>query len=354
MTPRSEGGAARAPWRWIVLCTAAGLAVLVLAGVLSALHFDDVVTGALVNIGSALLFAWVLFWLESRFAQRVETTVATATAESEARQEERTRTFIEGRLADLQSQIDAAREADDAKARARLNAVVEHLTPATVERALADAINSGLIDPEGITVPAFSGARQEYVRFWCGTTNRTDNSNWDYEYSGLIVEIEVADADFPAVVERACSIEWNPDDDVAKLDREVRGELRRRKHFALAKTLDWSYVFVQLSEALRIAEDLRSADISIGGQLVELIAEDWVLTSGDVERISDHLRVPRGDIELSARSGMPLRESPDVPTPDNVAGAVWAQVVDRVARHAQQVQPSAGDVWSAYSDETPF
>lgn len=354
--PTSEQTAQRTTlrWGWIVTCIVAGALLVAAAWLLDLAGANAILTSTLVNIGSALLLAWVLFLLESRFTRKVTRTVERAAEATEERLAAQTERLVSSRLADLEERVAAAEEAERQAAQQRVDHIVEDVTAGTIGGALQAASDDGLISADGVSVPAREGAQHLFVRFWFGSITTVEDG-WNSEHSGLLVSVQASSTDKPYVLKPNVDIEWGDDQPFTALIPAIRRELRINDFPRVAALIDWTFVITSLQKLLSWAEEQRTADPPFEGKTEELIDGEWVLTTYGLENHSTRERINRADIVdgVNLLAGQPLRDITPVAQARSISGETWRLLVDRVDRHTNRHFPT--NIWpTAYNDETPF
>lgn len=163
-TEHGQKASAKLNWIWIVLCAVVGCGAI---GVAWSLLRDDEESlpgfwsGVLINVGTSILLAGVIFWLERRFVRQtgevalsVATTAATAAVVQTAAARDRADEQLFARLSDLEERLDRQRSAQTTADDQTLQKLNEDASYASVSEALKNALQIGAITEEGLVVPA--------------------------------------------------------------------------------------------------------------------------------------------------------------------------------------------------------
>ena len=318
----------RLRWGWIIICTALGLVLLAVAGYGNGKQWPEVITGTLVNVGSALLFSFILFFFENRFTRRVTRTVQKVTADAEERITAQAAEFTT-RLADLESRLQEQMNADQSDAEATVNGLTDDLTAATVRTALERATEDGRIAAGAVTVPGYEDARNLRVKFTIATQELHSTSGVQI-ITGLRVIVDV-EKKVGAIGTPVVEMPWE-DEDVADVARTLTQMLHRADRHEEARTVNWTYVFTQLQRALELANTVTTQSPAFDGSLNELVTADWVVTSNGVERLSDHAAAPFAEMFPSDADSLRPRPFMDevVPAaPEGVDDELWVDLRGR-------------------------
>lgn len=331
--PRKE----RINFWWVFGSWATG-AVLVAAAFLTE-HFyswKGVALETLVSVGTALLLAGVLFFLQRRFVAEVEE-VVTRAAESaaEAKVDERVQQ-VDARIDELGERINQALAARNQRQDAAVRAldVPSYLTVAT---ALAEANKLGALANDRIRVQGSREAGELALDFSWGVEMEDGRfaqpQRTELKVSAYLYADERAVGGRP-VIETI----WGPEDSAEQVGLRLRAQLERRGRWRGEATLDWPMALRNLQKSLDVAIRSRRRDGSgwmVKGALFELVDEEWAITDAGLECPARAfiLRESEFPDRVSARS---QQESPAPwrPTaPDWVESGQWEELLAQGRRY---------------------
>jgi len=319
-------------WGWVLTCTLLGFALLAAASYGEDAEWSGVVTGTLVNLGSALVFSFVLFFFENRFTRRVATTVRRVTEDAEERIAAQAAEFT-SKLDDLEDRIAADAGARHEAATSAVDAVQDNLSAQSVLEALGRAGEEGVIGEAGVTVPGYEGAGDLTASF------RENSKLYDgvqrpvRAHQGLNVRLGV-DQKPGEIGTPVIEVEWNASKDGAQLAETLTAELRRRDRHDEARKIDWTYIFRELTRALQLAHTLTGKDATLGGQVLELVSDDWVITTAGIEQISTGRRISFTDAIPVDPSRRPRPfENVEPQAPADIDNGTWALLRKRARLH---------------------
>ncbi|CAM5531381.1 hypothetical protein [Leifsonia shinshuensis] len=324
------GERVRLRWGWILVCTLLGLVLLALAAYGEAKKWDDVVTGTLVNIGSALLFSFVLFFFENRFTRRVVSKVQAVTDAAEQRITAQA-AEVTTRIDDLAATVAASAASRRAAATEHVDSLGENLTAMSLSVALETAREQGVITENGLAVPGYKGAQNVAVAFTQDSRSYSSANGPVTNFFGVIVAIRVDSPHPQSVFDEVPAMEWEPNIDAATLTDRLTTALRQQQKHDEARRLDWTYVFRTLVRGLQLAHTVAGPNPSLGGALLEMVTDDWVITTAGVEQISTGRRLSFDDVVPVHPVGRPAFETNTPATPEGLDGTTW-ETVRRRAR----------------------
>jgi hypothetical protein len=285
-------------WGWVVACVSVGVALLLIAffadGVL---HWSQVATGTLTNVGTSFLVAAVLFFLERRFTARVAAQVDRVQVSVDrqlAEQDDR----ISTTLSEVRSAVDRLQEERNSDLDRRVSAIGGDVSQQTISEALLSAAEMGAIANGALTVPSdenqlglsttFAVTRQQY---------QGDGSLPDHFRLVLMATVNVE----RRPTERGTPIvqtEWRPEESPAAVADRLITTLKQRQRWAGPKTFDWARTIENLQRALQLATRARrglEGSNEIGGALLRFVDDDWCFTSTGIESPTHRFVVPRED-----------------------------------------------------------
>jgi hypothetical protein len=364
MSDAEPGGPERVRWRWVIGCTAVGLALLTVAlKGQTWWKWQGVAPGIVVNLGTAFLIAAVLFFMERRFTARVvqagKRAVAEAAEQVEERLEQQTEA-LSARIDDLQEQVDRrmqdrAQEQDRKIANLREVASFDTVTEAMTEANRFRAIVWG-----GVTVPASSDPDGIAVTFRWGFDRNKMLTDGPRPRLDIIVTIE-ADFDLPGL-RPYIATPWEPSETPAEVADRLIQALQLAGRWNGPGTLDWPLALRNLHRALELAVTSRRDGQAVGtwrlhGALYELIGEDWAITEAGVENRADSNVVLR-ESDFPATSHKPWGKPADEWPPEKPQWAT-AEEWDRVLRHGERKLPmdhgpvATSPIWTPWTQSIP-
>lgn len=290
-----EAQSKRLNWKLIGLCAVVGVAAVV--GAFALVANDEQAlpafwAGVLVNLGTTILLAGALFWLEQRFVRDTQTVVGEAKqvageakqaveevkSQGESRKQETER--LNTRLDGLEARLTEQRDRQVQEEKSVLDALSEDASFEAISEALTSASDIGAISEQGVTVPAGPDLASPRVNF-------APKQGWSDPFEG-------DDPDFIEVSYRAsdasgryAAVNWLPDIGPEQAFADLNEEMVKQGLGFEARQVQVEVVFANLSASLvqavtaRRAED--SAWLSTGCSLHEFIADGWAVTSKGLE-----------------------------------------------------------------------
>lgn len=329
----SDSERLRLRWEWISACMALGLVMLGLAAFGESHKWSDVLTSTLVNIGSALLFSFVLFFFENRFTKRVVSTVQRVTDAAEERIAAQTAEFTT-KLDDLESRLATRDATRRAGATSAVDALEEAVSADSVAQALEACREEGVISQSGITVPAYPGADDLVVTFGDIAKQYMSVNGPMTVDERLVVSVGV-DQRAGQMGRPVIETEWEPTMDAIQLADALGAQLRRWDRHDEARKLDWPYIFRMLTRALQLANTITGPHATLGGKVYELATDDWLITSAGIEQVSTPRRISFRDAlpPISETRPRPLFENNEPAAPDGIDPATWSLLRKRASYH---------------------
>jgi hypothetical protein len=256
---------------WILACEAAGAAVIGLAFALEKWYqWTGVAPSTLVNVGTGLLLAGLLFLLERRFTARAEAVVEAV----DERIAQRTRK-LETRLDDLQRRTDERirqqgtrdDEAIEALDHVSFPAVTHALERVNRMHALATSVArvQASADPAGVRLGFAWGSRTP-----------------DEDRPALLVTADFSSRHGGA--RRNPQIQWLPTQTAEEIGARLVDMLNHDD--AADQKFDWPLAISNLHRTLRVAVDSKrraSGAWHLRGLLIELVGDDWAITQEGLE-----------------------------------------------------------------------
>lgn len=364
MSSGGQSAGARIRWRWVVACLVSGVLLVGAAWLVEARWaWEGVTPSVLIELGMAFGLAGVLYLLEQIF----EGKLLQATRE-EVRQAERrfqqTADEISSRLDDLQGEVDArVRQAASEQDRT-ISGLDTDVSFKTVTGVLAEANRLGAVhrgrvivqasaDPDGMSLIFFWGTTRNHPRG--ESTPHLDIEVRDETDSPSPPQVRLVSGSDPGPsgsgVDRTVGgrphiqVEWEPQQSAADVGQVLVENLQRNDMWRGEGTLDWGLAIRNLQRSVKVAIASRRRDPGewhLGGTLIELVGDDWAITTAAVECPPRDYRLPESDFpqRTADRSRRPVEalgpnplntwqpERPDWADPDE-----WARVVRRAKRY---------------------
>jgi hypothetical protein len=344
------GGSRKKPRLWLVGLTAiVGLAAIIVAGNpgwfgQKSWPLTSVVPSVLVNLGTALIIAALLVFLEPAFTKRVRLIVEGATNAAEER--------VMQQVTNLQQHVDTLTERTAEELRNRdaqtdralvtltespsFEGVTRVLEQANDLNALADGIATvqGGTDPPDDKEPDLDNPLSVRVRFLWGTRPGEPEPSLlvqavceqsEYLFASLKLDESRADSN-----DYLCSeIPWNSTDTAEHIGVQLITDLRSKNLYRGAETLDWGKTLSELARTIAVAVATRRGGESRWPRstLFELVGNDWAITKMGLEYkgkkefgpvfYSDDFPTmfPSGRDYESGAESIPRLPSPDGPQP---------------------------------------
>lgn len=325
--------------------------------------WKGVTPSIVVNFGTALLLAGVLFLLERRFTSRVvragQRAVQEVAEQVEGRLKQRT-DELSARVADLQTQVEQRMQARAEEQDRKIGALGDDVSYDTVTTALTEAnqlraIKRGQVtvqaaeDPDGVALIFKWDAHRTVYDLGVllqGYGDRTKAGTCGDEPFGLpgrgpCLEIEARiEADFEFSGGRPLiEVEWRPDDPPAAVADRLNQQLQREGRWHGPSTLDWTLALHNLQRSLKLAVASRRDGDGAGpwrlhGALHELVGEDWAITEAGIEhRQHNDVILPESDFPQTPnrRSGKPVDTWPPA-CPSYANADEWERLLRRGKR----------------------
>ena len=271
--------------RWVIGSWATGVALVVAAFVTEYLFsWKGAAIETLVGVGTSLLLAGVLFFLQRRFVSVVEE-VATRVAETavDARVGEQVQR-MDARIDELGQRLNQAVEARSQRQDSAVQAL-DVPSYQSVANALAEANKLGAIADGLIRV---QGSREwgELALDFSWTRQTADGRFSQPERTELKVRANVyADETARGGIPVIETI-WTSTDSADDVGLDLRGQLERGGRWQSTSTLDWPMALKNLQKSLDMAIRSRRRDgsgLALGGALIELVGDEWALTDAGLE-----------------------------------------------------------------------
>jgi hypothetical protein len=302
----------RVRWFWIVGCLLGGSALVSASFALEAWwNWQGVTPSVLVNVGTSLGLAGLLFLLERRFTAHLIEANATAVRSAVQSATEDFATRLDQLRADMEQ-----RSADVSDRRAEvLRRLDEAVSFERLTRAFTEANTAGSILGGSVTVPGGAASGEVRVTFsWGAGTGREPRL--------------VIDAGDDA--NTAQTMEWPESASAAAVGQALHDRLRRAAPDRESPVLDWISTLDHLRMALRMA--LRPGNAP-RGRVTELLDSRWVITDAGLECPSAGYLLGHEAFPDRVGTGVPAGPSSWPPSRPACAGNDdWGLLVDRAER----------------------
>ncbi|WP_142057754.1 hypothetical protein [Pseudarthrobacter sp. B4EP4b] len=286
----SEPKAKKPDWLWIGLCVLVGVAAIFVAWRLVLPNPDlnampAFWSGVLINVGTSILLAGVLFVLERRFVKETRVVVAEA-AEAAATQAvehaSNANNQLGARVSELEARLneqlaEQQRIHDEALSSLTSDASYESVFPS-----LKMAYELGAVSQQGLTIPAGPDAGSPRIRFVYEPAFYDDEGGGHEEQLTVqyVAERKPNEMGTPIV-----STLWHAGDHPTDVFRRLMADMVRSGRGNDTKRLKIGNAFTNLALALKEAMSARRGDESwqSGGSVIELLTDGWILTENGVE-----------------------------------------------------------------------
>ena len=323
--------------RWVVGSWVVGALSITAAFVME--HFyswQGVSLETMVNIGTALLLAGVLFFLQRRFVTGVEEVVSrAAVSAADARIDERVGQ-VGARLDELEERMNEVLTARRQRQDDAIGAL-DVPTFESVATALAEANALGALAYDHVTVQASAEITELGLEFSWGVD--LGDGRFDQPRRAVLMVRGHVYADERAGGSRpAIETIWEAGDPAEEVGLRIREQLENRGRWHGNGTLNWPMALRNLKRSLDLAVRSRRRDgtgLVLEGALFELVGEEWAITDAGIEcptegfilresEFPEHVRA------LQRRIRGPGEADQWAPTrPDWVDADLWEELVRR-------------------------
>jgi hypothetical protein len=324
----------RGRWGWVLSCELAGSILIGIAYYTEARwNWQGVTPSVLVNLGTALLIAGVLFFIERRFIGAVERVTEKAADQAVAGAERRIAEktdALAARLTDVQDRLEQRLAERASGEDAATRGLFENVSFESTVDALNAAINLNSICDESLTVPANRDRLPRFViRFrWAsggqGINKRPGEVSENVETNGsphLDIEAHHATKNM-GMIFFVADVVWDNSKSAIDVGEDLTVALQRSGQWQGGADLDWPFCLESLQRGLDIAIRSRRRDANawhLTGRLRELVGMDWAITETAIEAPGHgyvlQLGYFKNDIdehfEEAMRGRLPHREKPD-------------------------------------------
>jgi len=238
-----------------------------------------------VNVGTALLLAAPLVYIEPRFKTRI----ARAAAESaDAKYETRVEALTD-RVDDLQTSTRELFERYSATENEAVDDMVTRPNFHTVSSALVEANKSHAIDRVmGVAIPASEGIPEVLIqfRYMSPTAARPGDHSHDFLDVTPAVLVPPPNGHFWPFEEH-----WPARESADQVGARLMKELQAAGLKSVEAKVDWKGAIDRLGVALGIAFESKRSDGKLIGHIIEMGPRDWFLTSSGIEHLKQGLVV---------------------------------------------------------------
>ena len=261
--------------------------------------WEGVAPSILVNFGTALVLAGMLYDSQRLFTREVVERTEAAVRAVDARADDRARDF-DTRLSDLEAMTSERVRENEAKADATVSAL-DQVSFGTVTKAMALASRKrAMAYPGRVQVQASDDVEGIWITFSWGSDRQSGQPMGGSE---LIIEadLEQRPGERGAPV---CEIRWMPDQSAPDVGAALKEEIERCGRWEGEGTLDWGLAVRNLRRTIDVAVRSRRRDEGawhLGGRLFLIVGTDWALTEAGVEA-PGHNFIMAGD-EFPGASG---------------------------------------------------
>ena len=348
MSP-SESKAKKPNWIWIGLCVLIGLAAIFVAWRLIIPNPEQNAmpafwSGVLINVGTSILLAGILFVLERRFVKetrQVAAEAAEAAASQAVEQAANANQQLNARVSELEERLNGQLAEQQKNHDEALNSLTSDASYDSVLPNLKTAYEFGAISRQGLTVPAGPDLESPRVTFVYQPAYFNEEGGGHDEQ--LTVEY-VAERKPNEIGTPIISAPWHPGEDPIEVFRQLMDDLVRSGRGNDKNRLKIGYAFTNLALTLKEAMSARRGDDSwqSGGSVRELLSDGWILTENGVEARGHGIVATPGQLvppfSISERQAWKLPDKPEWADSD-----VWETAMQRGRRELP-----------AYSSPFPF
>lgn len=284
LTEEQSTPPSRIRWGWITSCFVSG-GLLTGAALLveDRWGWQGVMPSILVNVGTALGLAGVLFILERRFTGtvvRASERVAAQVAQQVGHGLEQRTTELAARLDSLQEQLDQRLRRRAAEQDAAISTFADDVSFDTLTTMFTEANRSGAV--RGVlTVQAARNPDGLCLTFrWGFLPQRNQEPR-----PQLTIEARI-ESDLASPTRPQIAVEWMPTDSAVDVGHRLIERLRRANRWDGEETLDWALALANLQRAIQTAVLSRRRDDDawhLRGDLMEAVDDIWFITSAGIE-----------------------------------------------------------------------
>jgi hypothetical protein len=340
-------------WPLVVVVETIGILMIVLAFCLEHwFRWVGVTESVLVNVGSTVLLVGILYFVQRRFLKRVTEAVQQATIAG-VRAETRD---IRVRLDELDDRMDAAMQRRNEHHEETVEAIVTP-TYGNLARAIADANALGAVLQGSIGVQGSAYPGELGLTFSWGFSQPNGRFN-DEGGKELAIVVNTLRPQ-PDIVARltTISVKWNPGESFEDVGVRLVEALQRNGIWRGEETLIWPQAIRNLRTALDWASRSRrhtGDPDQLSGQLIEMVANGWAITTAGVECPSLGILIPANQFPEPPHWRFKKQEE-DVPwippaKPEGTDEVLWNFVVQR----ARSIFPIQTGPFKTFPDWYPL
>ena len=298
-------------------------------------------SSTLTNVGTALLLAAFLVWVERSFLARAEVTARQVVAEQAV--EFRTTTeALRQELTSLQDRVAERAASAEAAGAAIVEEITSNVSFETVTRALELANDVDALWHSAITLPTNDTVDAPAVRLsWTAAQHvgRFDDLN------NVVATLDVVYEHHPGASHQRFALVWLPGVLAYEMVHELRELMVKADYGEATRALDAEYMFERfgrgVSDAIAGKRAASDAWLRGCGQLDELVGPDLAITSlgvaarghGLVLTVDQFPERPPMAMSAAQRSARALYKLPNPTAPSGIDPAHWAVAIARAAEH---------------------
>ncbi|MBM2623617.1 hypothetical protein JIG36_49835 [Actinoplanes sp. LDG1-06] len=275
-------------------------------------------------MGTGIGLAGFLFWLGLRFSaetkRSIEQAVHRTTDEVSKQAGERERE-LRTRLDDLQVTLEQRLQEHAAGQDERVALLAQEPTFENLTGLLTEANKLEAFDNGRITVHASGDPDGLALRFsWHFNPDERERPQGPH----LDIEVRTQDEVKSPTRRRVITLEWLPSESAVDVAEKVVARLREAGLWQGRESLDWQLALKNLQQSINVGMAARRRDGGawpLTGSLVELVGDDWAITTNGLVCRSRNFSVAGGRLDRK----LPFPQSgPDWADPDE-----WYRVVSR-------------------------
>jgi len=293
-------------------------------------------SGVAGNVGTTLLLASALVFVERYFFRRVATTQAAAASNAAAEAVGAVEQRLETRLVGLDTRLADLKRARDGDAEAR----IERLDQDVSFRSLADALRTaseansigavGLHDMYQVVVPAGSAPASPRIGFAYRPLGGFDHQHW---HEGITLTFLPGTS-----VDQTIWVDWRPDETLEGALSDLIELMRSAGEGMAAKSLNSpSTLVANLRQALTLAMASKRGDENgwlQGRTLAELLWNGWAVTDAGLQRPDSSVLIVDGkQFPAHSEQGRGFRNDPTVSRPEGLSDPDWETLLQVIRSH---------------------
>lgn len=287
----------------------------------------------LVNVGTSMLLAAVLFLAEPRFTRRVIKAAGQGVSEQVRAAVEENTGHLTRRLDDFES-ILMKRKKDEASIQeAVVDAVEDDVSHRTISQALDEANRVGAVGGGGIVVRAAPTLQGPFVEFRYVQYN---DGQWPGRREGEVaLEVYVQLEKRPGEIGTPVIMcDWNADMSAEDVDAELRQRLQAAGYWEFSNALNFAFALKEFTRGLKLALASSRSDPAGGtlkGALYQLVNEEWAITEAGIECPMQNYIFPESDFPEKYQNPLgPDNRPPFLPAaPSFVDDDTWSYLIEK-------------------------